>query len=255
MKIGNILSIVALLGLGVAMPNVVMADTCQNVGVTNGFTLQSLMTAGTCTIDGLAFTFNSGSFDVDSLTGGGSAPATASQVTYTVDNGPVANPLNVPIYGFEFNPDLSVTGVGSADLLIHYTVSASSDVLSSLHVALTGTVLQDNVNASVVEDDIPCLGPGQTNCGAPLNPDLQVSKGSSGTTLYDDIAFAPGGPYQSFAVTKDINVTSINTLGFANISDVRDAFDKVVPEPASVSFVALGLLGLVGAVRRYRKQA
>ena len=252
MKTKSILGLVALLAL-VAMPNVMMADTCQNVGVADGFTLQSLITAGTCTIDGLAFTFDSGSFS-DTSSGGGIGPTNASQVSYTVDNGPVANPLNVPIYGFEFDPNVGVVGVGSDDLLIHYTVSAPADVLTSLHVDISATVVGSNAIGSVVEDDIPCLGLAQTNCGTDLTPDLQVDKTTSGATLYDDIPFASGGPYASFAVTKDINATSTNTAGYVNISDVRDAFDKAVPEPASVSFVALGLLGLAGALRR-RKQA
>jgi hypothetical protein len=56
------------------------------------------------------------------------------------------------------------------------------------------------------------------------------------------------GPVQTVAVSKDISITS-GSDGVAALSDLRENFSEVVPEPASIVLLGSALLGL-GLLRR-----
>jgi hypothetical protein len=174
-----------------------------------------------------------------SATGTGATPA-ASQVAYTIDNPGTSTLSGDLIYGFEFNPNLSIAGVGSEDILLNYSIIAPSMEITSIHL-LELDVTSGGAVATVAETDRACTGVG-TGCvflptlaAVPSSPDQEM----------EGI-----GPFMEIDVFKDINVSSSSANGIAGISQVRDAVDlQVAPEPSTVALLGLGLAAL-GLLRR-----
>ena len=200
-------------------------------------TLVSLSGAGGgCTINGLLF--NDFTF-TPSATGTGLLPV-ASQVTYKLDNPGTTGVAGQLIYGFEFNPNLAVLGVGSEDIQLDYSIFASSPIITSIHL-LEVTVSSGLAAGTVAELDRGCTGLGT---GCTFLPTLQVIPSAPVQSLLGI------GPFTEIDVFKDINATSASANGIAEISQVRDAVDitgtSSVPEPASSTLLLLGagLLGL-----------
>jgi hypothetical protein len=161
------------------------------------------------------------------------------------------------VYGFIFNPGLAVVGSAASpnqiqDALLNYDISivggtASTNRISSIHLFETAAASGSGV-ASVSENDIGCTTP--TTCS---------------TFIVNVSTINPPGQHQdilglnliSLHVTKDINVTSGNTVGgFATISGVRDSVDQTssVPEPASASCVLFGGGLMVAAIALRRRR-
>lgn len=191
-----------------------------------------------CLINGLVF--NNFTF-TPAATGTGTMP-TASQVTFTLDNGAIDTQAGELIYGFEFNPDFSVVGIGSEDGSLDYTIIAPSPIITSLHLLEVGAATAGG-SATVSETDFGCTGVG-TGCVA-LSP-LAVNSSAPHQDLLGI------GPYTEIEVFKDINVTSTTTTGIGGISQVRDAVDLAstdTPEPASYALLGAGLI-LLGCLKR-----
>jgi len=184
-----------------------------------------------CTINGLLFdnfTFT------PSATGTGLLP-TMAQMTYTIDNPGVSTGTGQLIYGFEFNPNVSVVGIGSEDILLDYTIIAPSAEITSLHL-LESAVVSGSASATVSEGpDRGCTGVG-TGCTF-----LTTITATTSSPHQDLLGI---GPYTEVDVFKDINVTSTATGASAGISQVRDSVDLNAPEPATFAFVGAGLIGL-----------
>lgn len=271
MKTKNILGAMAVAFLVLALPNVMTAALCSSYG-----DFADLQAAGFCTIDGFRFD----NFTFSGTSGGGALAPTATNTTFTVLNGFIST-SGQPIYGFDFDPNLSVLGNQTQDIKLTFDVTADrlTDIpaISSVHLQLNGSA-SNGAKAEVDETDTgynACTGVSPPPCenasgpGTILGPPtpLVVQPGSP-TTIHQDYfqgtsAWGQAGPYLFMHVSKDINVTGtiagsscISGASCAGISEVLDAFDKsVVPEPASVAYIALGCLALFGAVRRRRKQA
>jgi len=255
MKTKNILGVVALMVLAMAMPNTLSATACNTAS-----TFQDLLNfngAGGCTIGDLTFF----SFHFSQSNTGTGSVSTASQVTIqAVLNGVLGTPIDPTLqllWGFDFNPNINVSGLGSEDIGIAYNIVGPSAELASAHIQMNGSGNADSLGnggvAKVSETDTGCKGfsgGAPNNCDAPLTPSLKISDPNG--SLHQD--YLGIGPYQFLSISKDINVSSNTLGGQASISFVRDAFDKVVPEPTSVAYVALGLLALIAARRRKQAQ-
>ena len=223
--------IMCLAMVAVVLPGIAAPIDCPTTGTVA--TLVGLNPTG-CFINGLLFdnfTFT------PSATGTGLLP-TQAQVSYTLDNPGTSTGTGQLIYGFEFNPNLSVVGLGSEDILLGYTIVAPSLEISSLHVLETALVSGTGSTATVSEG--PDCGKTTIGGGCTFLPTITVTP----TSPHQDLLGI--GPYIEIDVLKDINVTSTNEGGLAGISGVRDSVDLTgtTPEPATCAIVGAGLIGL-----------
>ncbi|HMD71876.1 MAG TPA: PEP-CTERM sorting domain-containing protein [Bryobacteraceae bacterium] len=194
-----------------------------------------------CLINGLLF--DNFAF-TPSATGTGTLP-TAVQMGYTLDNPGISSGTGELIYGFEFNPNLSVSGVGSEDIDIAYSIIAPSAEITSIHLLETA-VTSGGATATVAEGpDRACFG---VNTGCSFLPTIQ----SIPSAPHQDLLGI--GPYTEIDVFKDINVSSNNANGLAQISNVRDSVDlNYGPEPATFGLLGGALIGLSMMARRKKK--
>jgi len=253
MKTKSILGLVALLAL-VAMPNVMMAaPACANSG-----SLSDLIALGStgCTVDGGAITFANFASTPEGV------PIPDADVSFTnlgMGNGSF-EPSGTTVYGFNFNPSMYValTGTGSVDLDIQYTVTTATPILDSVAVGVTADFGNGVVGSGTVsETDYGCPAlSGGTGCDT-LGPPTPLRVSEPGVPAFAD--YNGVGPYSEILVnTKDINLTvsSCPATGAcdADISSVIDGVDikAPVPEPTTVAYVGVGLLALIEAARRRR---
>jgi hypothetical protein len=207
MKTTTIFGVVAIVALAMAMPNVMMAAPAQCSTFTNyaqllGTNSGALADQG-CLIDGLLFrnfTF------AGSATGSGGPQPIASQMTFNVLNGVVDSHFGDNtgdlLYGFDFNPNISVLGIGSLDVAITYDVVAAFPTITSAHIGMTGRGNATNGSggvASVIEGDTGCTGAQAqggtiigTGCGAELTPRLTITDPNTGI---QKINYEGIGPY------------------------------------------------------------
>jgi hypothetical protein len=212
------------------------APACSTI-VANYASLIALGSGG-CQINDLVF---SNFTFTPSATGTGLVPV-ASQMAFSLDN-PGSSGTG-PIWGFEFNPNLSIFGIGSEDILIQYDITAPVPEIASVHLLETALV-STGATATVAE-----------------GPDCAKTTSVGACTFLPIISVTPSAPHQdllgigpdlSVHVVKDINVVSTTANGFATISNVRDAVDEitVVPEPASsFYFFGAGLVLIVVGTRK-----
>lgn len=203
---------------------------------------------GGCDIANLIF----GNFSIiGSATGNGVIP-TAAQLGFSIDEPTTNTATGEKAYGFEFAPNLAVTGVGSVDLLLQYDIfETGSSRITSNHLLVNG-LTSSALGASI--------GVSETDCGK--------------TTLAGGCAFLPLlfvtaanphqdqediGPFVAEHITKDIFVNVQRREDFAAISLVRDDVDQKggdtltgSPEPSTLGVMLLGSLLLV-AGKFYRR--
>lgn len=228
-----------LLGTMVAVvPSMASAVNCAASG-----TIASLIALNPtgCLIDGILFdnfTFN------PSATGSGVLP-TATQVSYTLDDPGISSGTGQQIWGFEFNPNLNVSGIGTEDIDLSYSIIAPAQEITSLHLLETA-VVSGGAQATVAEGpDRGCLGVGT---GCVFLPTIQV------TPLAPHQDALGIGPYTEIDVFKDINVSSTNEGGIAGISNVRDSVDiNYTPEPATFGLLGGAFIGMSLFLRKKRK--
>ena len=193
-----------------------------------------------CVINGLLFN----NFGLTPTASGTGAVPTASQVAYNVDDPGTGTGTGELIYGFEFNPDLSVIGVGTEDTLLNYTIIATAPIISSIHLLETA-VASGTAAATTAEG--PDRGCTSVNSGCTFLPIVQ----STLAAPHQDLLGI--GPFTELDVSKDINVTSLETAGIAAISQVRDSVNlttaATTPEPTSYVYLLAGL-GLIALGRK-----
>ncbi len=202
-----------------------------------------LQAVGSCEINDLVF---SNFTFTPSATGTGLIPL-ATQMAYTLDDPGTSTGTGQSIWGFEFNPNLSVLGVGSEDISIQYDITAPVAEITSIHLLETAVIVGSAI-ATVGETDCGKL---TSAGGCTFLPTMSVSPASP----HQDILGI--GPYLSLHIIKDMNVTSTAAGSFASISDVRDAVDEInngasVPEPASLQSLLAGGMLLIGLGARKR---
>jgi len=196
---------------------------------------QAMLAAGACTIGSGAtqLTFSNFTF-TGAAAGTGTKPA---DMTFSTLNGaPATPPSTDTLYGFNFNPNLSVSGVGSESIHITYTITAPSAIIASLHL-LVNVATVGGATATVTETDT--CGPG-TPC--------TLFAGSTPPAVGSHQDLLGIGPYTTVAVDKDIDVNSSSAIGLASISDVRNAVDlSVVPAPSLSKTFAPSIIAPGGA--------
>lgn len=196
-------------------------------------TYQSLIDAGSagCTVGDLLFNnFKSAS----SFTGTGKIQ-TASGISFTLDEPGLSSQTGDKIYGFEFNPNLAVLGIGSQDVILQYDILAPYAKITSNHLLLTG-IATAGAFISVAE------GP---NCGQKIvGGTCYFQPTLTATNLAPHQDSEHIGPFIALHIFKDINVLSTRENSFASVSNVRDAVDESAPEPVSFVLFGGGLLAL-----------
>jgi hypothetical protein len=189
------------------------------------------------------------------FTPAGVGTPTAAQVGYFLDD-PGTAVGGGPIWGFEFNPGLAVTGTVATpnviqDILLTYLVVPVGTTIVSDHLLENAAATGAGVG-QVTENIMFCLpsDPNNTSGTCRLFPPLLVTTaGPPG--LHNDAFFAP---WSSLTVSKDISASSGTAGSTATISQVRDAFDivVVVPEPATYGLVSVAFLLFGSFARRNR---
>jgi hypothetical protein len=208
---------------------------------------------GGCTIsagDGVSLVFSDFTF-----TPAGSGTPMADQVGYFLDD-PGSGPGAEPIFGFEFNPGLSVSGPNvTQDILLTYkivpvgTTIVSDDLLANAAATGSGVAqASENLMFCIASDPNNTSGTCRTFPGNPLLVSTVVPPG-----LQDNVTF---GQWTSMTVSKDISASTGAGAGTATISQVRDAID-LVPEPTTYGLVSIGLLvfGYLGYFGRRRSES
>jgi hypothetical protein len=208
---------------------------------------------GGCTISvgaGASLIFSNFTF-----TPAGVGTPAASGMGYTLDE-PGIGIGGVPIFGFEFNPGLSVTGTVAnpnaiQDILITYLVVPVGTAIVSAHLLQNAAATGAGI-AQTSEDLTFCIAsdPNNTSGTCRVFPGLLVS--TAGSSHLE----ATFGAWTSQMVSKDINASSGAVGGTATVSEVRDAVDltAVVPEAATYGFVSVGLLAFGYLARRRRAE-
>ena len=128
---------------------------------------------------------------------------------------------------------------GPLDSKISFTASSTAGISAVSLSALFGVT--GNGFASITEDIFTAPG------GTMIGHAVITSGGPSTATAFLN------GIYSSVYIVKDIGYTAL-AGGTASISGISQSF-TVVPEPASVVMMGLGVVGALGAVRLRRKPA
>jgi PEP-CTERM motif len=169
-------------------------------------------------------------------------------------NSPVILPANVGVvpvtdgsgnYGLQINPGEAQIGTGSTDVLVSFTITAPSAVITSLHLDFNGAFLGAGL-AEVVENY--CLGGASTSSCATSLGQISVDNTNGYQQLQNSVTFTA---VSELSVSKDMLTEVGSGGGTASISQVDNTFDQSgVPEPATFGLIGFGLVA-VAWTRRF----
>ena len=196
-------------------------------------TLASLISVGSCTIGSLTFS----NFSFNSASAGGAIVPSSSGINVMVDNLP-----NNP--GLMIDIALTALSGQSADVSIGYTVSGPMMIIDS-SLAMAGQAMG---TGAVTISQTECLGDLLSN-GCAKGTEASLSTGVVPSEGLNDLATSNTfGKVGTVDVLKDVSVSG-GTSGFATVSSETQNY-STTPEPAALSLVGTGLIGLAGALRR-----
>lgn len=215
---GAVALVAALLAGGTAQAGPCVTDTLADY---------IALGSGGCTINDKTF---SSFFYTPSASGTGAVTTDTTSVTVMPTK-----------FGFIFNPVLSSGGNGFADVLMGYTVATTDSALliDDASLSMVGGVTGPGAFATV--DENVCLNGSPSTCLG-----LHVAEPSP---ISDHITFSP---VALVTLLKDLHVKSDGEGGSASISGIFNDVSQV-PEPASLTILAIGLIGLGVYRRRARK--
>jgi len=185
----------------------------------------------------------------NAVTAGGSQPPVLSGIQVNAlslagsPNQPQpSSTLAVPPIGFQVAGGVtSATTGNSSDLLLNVTVTSPVPIVSVTLVATGGA---SGSGASIISETL-------------TNGNGGGADGSFSLVGGGQVTFVLPTPTNNLIVSKDINSNGGSIAGgIASYSDVRNSFNTVIPEPASVVMLGCGLVGVLGlGLRRTKKTA